>query len=64
MILNISDGSTAQRVGLRPGDIILEVNGVKIESTADLDRVARQDAREWRLTISRGGQRRNVVLRG
>jgi Do/DeqQ family serine protease len=64
VIINISDGSTAQRVGLRPGDIILEVNGVKIESTADLERIARQEAREWRLTISRGGQRRSVVLRG
>jgi Do/DeqQ family serine protease len=64
VVINISDGSTAQRVGLRPGDIVLEVNGVKIESTADLQRAARQDAREWRFTISRGGQRRNVVIRG
>ena len=64
VVINIADGSTAQRVGLRPGDIILEVNGTRIESTGDLERAARQDAREWRLTISRGGQRRNVVLRG
>ncbi len=64
VIVNISEGSSAQRVGLRPGDIILEVNGTRIENTADLERAAQQDAREWRLTISRGGQRRNVVLRG
>ncbi len=64
VVVNIAEGSTAQRVGLRPGDIILEVNGAKIESTADLERIARQNAREWRLSISRGGQRRNVVLRG
>jgi Do/DeqQ family serine protease len=64
VVVNIADGSTAQRVGLRPGDIILEVNGTRIETTADLARAARQDTREWRLTISRGGQRRNVVLRG
>jgi Do/DeqQ family serine protease len=64
VVTNIADGSAAQRIGLRPGDIILEVNGVKIENTRDLDRVAKQDSREWRLTISRGGQRRNVVLRG
>ncbi len=64
VIVNIAEGSTAQRVGLRPGDIVLEVNGTRIESTADLDRAARQDAREWRLTISRGGQKRTVVLRG
>ena len=64
VIINISDNSTAARVGLRPGDIVLEVNGVKIESTADLERVARQEAREWKVTISRGGQKRNVVIRG
>jgi Do/DeqQ family serine protease len=64
VVINIADGSTAQRVGLRPGDIILEVNGARIESTGDLERAARQEAKEWRLTISRGGQKRNVVLRG
>jgi Do/DeqQ family serine protease len=64
VVINIGDGSSAQRVGLRPGDIILEVNGTKIETTADLERVTQQEAREWRLVISRGGQRRNVVLRG
>jgi len=64
VIINIADGSSAQRVGLRPGDIVLEVNGLKIESTGDLERATRREAREWRLVISRGGQRRNVVLRG
>jgi Do/DeqQ family serine protease len=64
VVININDGSTAQRVGLRAGDIILEVNGVKIESTADLERAARQETREWKVTVSRGGQRRNVVIRG
>ncbi len=64
VVVNIANGSMADRVGLRLGDIILEVNGIKIESTADLEKAARQDAREWRVTISRGGQKRNVVLRG
>jgi hypothetical protein len=40
------------------------VNGAKIENTGDLDRAAQQPAREWRFVISRGGQRRNVVIRG
>ncbi|MBX3520662.1 MAG: DegQ family serine endoprotease [Xanthobacteraceae bacterium] len=64
VVVNISQGSTAERVGLRPGDIILEVNGNKIENTGDLDRLARSDANLWRITISRGGQRRSVVIRG
>jgi Do/DeqQ family serine protease len=41
VIINIADGSSAQRVGLRPGDIVLEVNGLKIESTGDSARTAR-----------------------
>jgi Do/DeqQ family serine protease len=64
VVINISEGSSAQRVGLRPGDIILEVNGTRIETTADLEKATQREAREWRLVISRGGQRRNVVLRG
>ena len=64
VVVNIADGSSAQRVGLRPGDVILEVNGSKIENTGDLDRAAQQQTREWRFVISRGGQRRNVVIRG
>ncbi|MBX3514808.1 MAG: DegQ family serine endoprotease [Xanthobacteraceae bacterium] len=64
VVVDISQGSTAERVGLRPGDVILEVNGTKIENTGDLDRLARSDARLWRITITRGGQRRSVVIRG
>jgi Do/DeqQ family serine protease len=64
VVVNIAENSTAQRVGLRPGDIIIEVNGAKVENTGDLERIARGDAREWRITISRGGQRRSVVIRG
>ncbi len=64
VVVNISEGSTAQRVGLRLGDVILEVNGIRIETTADLERAAAQASREWRITYSRGGQKRSAVIRG
>lgn len=64
VVVNVAEGSTAQRVGLRLGDVILEVNGIRIESTADLVRAAKDGAREWRITYSRGGQKRSAVLRG
>jgi type II secretory pathway component PulC len=51
-------------VGLRPGDIILAVNGTRIETTDDLDRAASAQARQWSVTISRNGQQRTVTLRG
>ncbi|MBS4082648.1 MAG: PDZ domain-containing protein, partial [Rhizobiales bacterium] len=64
VVVNISEGSTAQRVGLRLGDVILEVNGIRIETTADLERAAAQASREWRITYVRGGQKRSTVIRG
>jgi Do/DeqQ family serine protease len=64
VVVNISEGSTAQRVGLRLGDVILEVNGIRIETTADLERAAAHASREWRITYVRGGQKRSTVIRG
>lgn len=64
VVLDVSDGSIAQRVGLRPGDVILAVNSARIDTTRDLERVSRANAREWRITIKRGGQQRTVTIRG
>jgi Do/DeqQ family serine protease len=64
VVIEIANGSTAQMVGLRPGDIILAVNGTRIETTDDLDRAASAQARQWSVTISRNGQQRTVTLRG
>ena len=46
----------AASVGLQPGDIIREVNGRQINSTADLQTIVNSGARGWRVTIQRGGQ--------
>jgi serine protease Do len=35
-IVEVSDGSDAQKKDLRPGDVILEVDGVAISTTAEL----------------------------
>jgi Do/DeqQ family serine protease len=64
VIVDIANGSPAQGLGFQRGDLVLSVNNAKIGKTRDLDRVARQQSRVWRITIVRGGQQMSVELRG
>jgi Do/DeqQ family serine protease len=62
VISDVQEGSVAANVGLQKGDILLSLNGEKIASTRELDRMARTGASLWRITISRGGQVMTTVL--
>jgi len=57
LISNINSGSAAEKSGLKPGDIILSVDGVKVHDSADL--VAKlytfQPGQTVQMTILRGG---------
>jgi Do/DeqQ family serine protease len=64
VIIDISNGSLAQNLGFQRGDLVLSVNNAKIAKTRDLERVAGQQSRFWRITIMRGGQQMSVELRG
>ncbi|MBN8998079.1 MAG: serine protease, partial [Rhizobiales bacterium] len=59
-----ADGSIAARVGFRPGDVIVEVNGVPIDTTRILDSVAEQPADIWRLAVERDGRLIRSTLGG
>jgi Do/DeqQ family serine protease len=48
--------SFAARVGLRPGDVILAINGSLIATTADVSAAAQENTRRWRVDVQRGGQ--------
>src|ERR1700733_5704431 len=61
VIVDVAEGSAAQSIGFKKGDIVVSVNNQKIEKSADLDRVTRAGGRQWRVTISRGGQQISVV---
>ena len=55
----VSPDTPAARAGLRPGDVIVELNGRRVDSAGDLERAldgARQVARRT-LTVVRDGQR-------
>jgi Do/DeqQ family serine protease len=64
VILDIANGSPAQRLGFQRGDLVLSVNNAKIAKTKDLERALGQQSRLWRITIVRGGRQMSVELRG
>ncbi len=56
VVLETKFYSNARRIGIRPGDIVVAVNGVKIETTRNLERVMSRRTRIWRLAIQRHGE--------
>jgi Do/DeqQ family serine protease len=64
VVLSVGEASFASSFGLQHGDVVLEVNGQKINSTRDLERVTANRSSLWRVTILRGGQRISAVFGG
>ncbi|MXN64084.1 Do family serine endopeptidase [Stappia sp. GBMRC 2046] len=64
VVADIEPGSTANRVGLQKGDIILVINGRNIGSTRELEQVSDSDPGVWRLEIKRGERVIRFALRG
>jgi Do/DeqQ family serine protease len=64
VVLDVPDNSIAARFGFQPGDVIVDVNGEKIERTQDLEKLSEASARSWRVTIQRGGRRISAVFSG
>lgn len=64
VVVDVAENSPAEAAGFRPGDIIAEVNGVRIASTKDLDAATRGTARGWRVTVTRGGRTITAILGG
>lgn len=62
-VIEVSRNSPAASFGLRPRDIVLEVNGEQIDSAEKLREVAMVNSRWWRFSIDRDGQVLNQMLR-
>ncbi len=56
VIVTRIDQGYAQTLGLRPGDFIREVNGRRIDTTADLANALQAGGRSWNVAIERAGQ--------
>jgi Do/DeqQ family serine protease len=64
VIADVDEGSAASRVGFRKGDLILAINGERVSTSKDLERLLRGGSQMWRITINRGGQVLTSVLGG
>ena len=63
IVLRVERGP-ASRLGVRPGDIIIEVAGQDVETTATLTDIIAERRAEWPIAIDRDGQILRVVVRG
>ena len=56
IIITIDKRARAARVGLRPGDIVLSINGTEIKSVAELVALLNKPPEQWSLEIRRAGR--------
>ncbi|MGL4812552.1 MAG: Do family serine endopeptidase [Beijerinckiaceae bacterium] len=56
VVAQVDPNTTAAEIGLQKGDIVLAVNGQKIQSPRDVEKMTRERFGLWRVTINRGGQ--------
>src|SRR5208337_722283 len=56
-ITRVEEGSPAEKAGVKPGDVVLEYNGQRVEGMEQFGRMVRETpaGREVKLTISRDG---------
>ena len=63
MVRSVLRRSAASANGLRPGDILVEVNGEDVVSTRALARTLGRGSRDWTLSIDRRGRIYDVPIR-
>lgn len=64
VVLETEAGSVARRIGIQPGDIVVEINGEQIETTRGLEKALSKGARVWRMSIERGGELIRTTIAG
>ena len=64
VVIDVEDRSTAARLGLKRGDIVVGINDEKIDSVAHLVVTLELAGRGWKLAVERGGQVFNFAIQG
>ncbi len=54
VVVSVRNGSAAQSLGFRPGDIIVAVSGDKIAVIADIEQAVGVRQRLWKISVKRG----------
>ncbi len=62
LVANVEPGSAAEKAGLQPGDVVLAVDGVKVDSSADLPRMIgeKRPATQIQIDVWRDGGKRTL----
>jgi len=64
VVIEVADGSRAQRMGLRRGDIIVSLQGTDVSSASQFQTLADQQPRAWEIAILRDGRIISSVVGG
>jgi Do/DeqQ family serine protease len=64
VVLETKAYSTARRLGLQAGDIIVRVNETEVRTVTQLRDLVSRRARAWDMTIRRGGREYRTAVRG
>ncbi|HEY2110132.1 MAG TPA: PDZ domain-containing protein, partial [Dongiaceae bacterium] len=62
VIVQIRRGTTVMRLGLKPGDIVLAVNGRKVAKVEDLQNALANANGSWDITFRRDGETRTLRI--
>ncbi len=54
VVLSVRNGSAAQSLGFRPGDIIVAISGAQIQNVAAAESALTQRQRLWQIAVKRG----------
>ncbi|UCH76085.1 MAG: DegQ family serine endoprotease [Rhodospirillales bacterium] len=63
IVIGVVRRSQAARIGLRPGDILVEINGVDIQRVRDVTKIASSLPDSWRIAVRRGDRLLKVEVR-
>ncbi|WP_029012349.1 DegQ family serine endoprotease [Niveispirillum irakense] len=64
VVLEVTRGSAAAALGLRPGDLVLRVNDRAIASVRELAAAVKDQARRWTISVRRGDQTLTTTVGG
>jgi Do/DeqQ family serine protease len=64
VVTNVNSRSSARSVGIKAGDIIVEINGQKVSSVRTLKRALARHAAAWKFSIKRNGRILSTIIRG
>jgi Do/DeqQ family serine protease len=64
VVVGVRQGSTAARLGLRAGDVIVQVGRANIDTVGDLEAAVRERQRVWQVVFKRGSQTLRLQVSG